>query len=160
MIAIKRRSRNYRTDIGDIPLEMGDSLLVLSRPSQMQQLRKSADLIVIEANPGDQPVNLRQAVLTIGITLTAIIASIVGVPIYLSMLAGATLILLFNVLSMEEAYQAVEWQALFLIAGMYAVSQAIVQTGLAEQIGQTLLSFITPFGPMGIAGAAFLLLRS
>jgi len=157
VIAIKRRSRIYRTDIGDIPLEMGDSLLVLSRPSRMQQLHKSSDLIVIEPNAADQPVNLRQAVLTIGITLAAIIASIAGVPIYLSMLAGAALILLFNVLSMEEAYHTVEWQAIFLIAGMYAVSLAIVQTGLAEQIGQTILSFITPLGPLGVAGTAFLL---
>ena len=157
VIAIKRRTRSYRTEVGTIPLEMGDSLLVMSPTAEIQQLRQNPEVIVIEPNPGDQPVNLRQAALTIGLTLAAIGASIAGMPVYLAMLSGAALVLLFGVLTMEEAYQAIEWQAIFLVAGMYAVSLATVQTGLADLIGTTLLALTTPFGALGLAGAAFLL---
>jgi di/tricarboxylate transporter len=58
---------------------------------------------------------------------------------------------------MEEAYQSIEWQAVFLIAGMYAVSLAIVQTGTADMIGTALTGLVKPLGPLGIAAGAYLL---
>ncbi len=156
-IALKRLTRSYRTDIGDIPLGMGDSLLILGRNEQRGPLRKSPDMILIEPSPNDQPVQLRQALLVVSITMTAIAASIFGVPVYLSVLAGAVLTLLFNILKMEEAYQSVEWQAVFLIAGMYGVSLAMVQTGLAGLLGGGMLALVKTLGPLGIAGGGYLL---
>jgi di/tricarboxylate transporter len=58
---------------------------------------------------------------------------------------------------MEDAYQAVEWQAIFLIAGLYAVSLAVIQVGLADYLGRNILSLVTPLGPMGLAAGAYLL---
>jgi len=64
---------------------------------------------------------------------------------------------LAGVLTMEEAYRAVEWQAIFLIAGMYAVSRAMVATGLADLVGQGVVRLITPFGALGLAAGAYVL---
>lgn len=157
VIALKRLTRSYRTDVGDIPLAMGDSLLVIGRPEDIQAIQKCSEVLVTEPVPGEQPVDIRQAALTVGITLSAIGASIAGVPVFLSVLAGAVLILLLKVVSMEEAYHSIEWQAIFLIAGMYAVSLAMVQTGLANLLGQWMLALVTPFGGLGLAGGAYLL---
>lgn len=156
-IALKRLTRSYRTDVGDLPLMMGDSLLVLGPLDRIRALQKSSEVLVFETDPGDQPVNLKQAALTVGITLAAISASIAGAPVFLSVLAGAVLILLLNVITMEEAYRSIEWQAIFLIAGMYAVSLAMVQTGLANLIGKSMLAIVAPFGSFGLAGGAYLL---
>ena len=156
-IALKRLTRSYRTDIGEIPLSMGDSLLVLGQPVQILNLKKSPDFLVFEPNKSDQPVNLRQALLTIVITIAAISASIAGVPVFLSVLTGAVLALILNVITMDEAYRAIEWQAIFLIAGMYVVSLAMVQTGLANLLGENLLALVRPFGALGVAGGAYLL---
>ncbi len=156
-IALKRLARSYRTDVGDIPLAMGDSLLVLGPPEQIRALQKSPEVLVFEPDLADQPVNVRQAALTVAVTLAAIGASIAGAPVFLSVLTGAVVILLLNVISMEEAYHAIEWQAIFLIAGMYAVSLAMVQTGLANLLGKGMLALVTPFGALGVAGGAYLL---
>jgi len=72
-------------------------------------------------------------------------------------LAGALVLVFSRIIRMEEAYRAVEWNAVFLIAGMYPASIAIVQTGLAESIGHQLLLRFSGFGPLGLAGAAYLL---
>jgi di/tricarboxylate transporter len=157
VIALKRLSRSYRTDVGDIPLSMGDSLLAVGKPDQLKALRKSPDLIVIEPDSGDQPVNKRQAFLSVFLTLGAIIASIAGLPIYLAMLGAAVLTLILKVLPIEETYSSVEWQAVFLISGMYAVSLAMVQTGLADLLGKSTLALALPLGPLGVAAAAYLL---
>jgi di/tricarboxylate transporter len=50
-----------------------------------------------------------------------------------------------------------EWQAIFLIAGMYSVSIAMVNTGLAAVVGQMVINLVTPFGPLGLAAGAYLL---
>ena len=95
VVAIKRQHRNYRTEIGDMPLQLGDALLVTGRHRNLKALNNSDDLILIEADPGDQPVN-RQAALPAGLVILAAIgASIAGAPVYLSVLSGALLLLLF-----------------------------------------------------------------
>lgn len=156
-VALKRLTRSYRTDVGDMPLQFGDSLLVIGPSSAIHTLRNSLDWIVIEPNPGDQPVNLRQAGLAIAITALAIAASVAGAPVYLSMLVGALLAILLGVLPKEEIYKTIEWQAIFLIAGMYAVSLAMVETGLAALVGDGVLALVTPLGPLGLAAGSFLL---
>ncbi|GAP12938.1 di- and tricarboxylate transporter [Longilinea arvoryzae] len=157
VIALKRLTRSYRTDVGDIPLQMGDSLLAVGRLREAPALQRSPDLIVLQPDPAGQPVDRRQAGLTLLLIAAAVGISLAGAPIYLVMLAAAVLALLLRILPPEEAYQSVEWPAVFLIAGMYAVSLAMVQTGLAELLGQRMLELVTPFGPLGVAAGAYLL---
>jgi di/tricarboxylate transporter len=156
-VALKRLNRSFRTDVGDLPIQFGDSLLVIGPVNATRTLRNDIDWIVIEPNPGDQPVNLRMALISTGVTAGAIAASLAGAPVYLSMMVGAILAVILRVIPMEEAYQKVEWQAIFLIAGMYAVSLAMVQTGLAALVGNNVLALVTPLGPLGLAGGAYLL---
>ena len=157
VIAVQRMQRSYRTDVGDLKLNFGDTLLVVGSPSQLESLRRSADFIVIEPNWSDQPVNRKEAILAVVIVLAGIAASIVGAPVYLALLASAVLALLAGKLSMEDAYRSVEWQAIFLIAGMYVVSDAMVETRLADLLGNYLLPLVRPFGALGLAAGAYLL---
>ncbi len=156
-IALKRLTRSYRTDIGDIPLAFGDSLLVLAPLERIRALQNNLDVLVIEPHSGDLPVNKPHAVLTILITFAAIGASIAGIPVYLSVFMGAIMMMLLKLISMEEAYHSIEWHAVFLIAGMYAVSLAMVQTGLASLLGQSMLALVIPLGGLGVAAGAYLL---
>ena len=98
-----------------------------------------------------------RAALAVIIILAAIGFSIAGAPVYLCMLVGALLTVLTGIITMEEAYRAVEWQAIFLIAGMYAVSLAMVQTGAADLLGRAMLGLVRPLGPLGVAAGAYLL---
>lgn len=157
VIALKRLARSYRSDVGDIPIQFGDSLLAVGRLQQFPDLRRSPDWIVLEPDQADQPVDRRQAGLTLLLIAAAVGASLAGAPVYLVMLAAAVLALALKVLPVEEAFQSVEWPAVFLIAGMYAVSLAMVQTGLAELLGKQMIALATPFGPLGVAAGAYLL---
>ena len=156
-VALFRGGRSYRTGVGNLPLMLGDSLLMVGSRSYLQRLQNNPDFIVLEPDLGDQPVQRAQATLTIGILALAIAASVLGLPVYLAMLTGAILLILTGVLDMEEAYQSLNWQAIMLIAGMYSVSLAMVNTGLAQMIGDHMLSLVTPLGPLGLAGGAYVL---
>jgi len=157
VLALYRNRRSYRTDVGDFKLTLGDSLLMIGPRNKLKRLYSNPDFIVLEPDPGDQPVQRLPAGLSVGVIAAGIMASILGLPVHFSMLAGALLLLITGMLGMEEAYQAVEWQAIFLIAGMYSVSLAMVNTGLAKWIGEVMVAIVTPLGPLGLAAGAYLL---
>lgn len=154
-LALFRGGRSYHTDVGNMPLALGDSLLMVGSRSQLARLRSNPDFILLEPDPRDQPVERKTAAWTIGVFLLALAASLLGVPVYLAMLAGAVALILLRVLEVQEAYRAVEWQAIMLIAGMYSVSLAMVNTGLSQMIGERLLAVVTPFGALGLAAGAY-----
>jgi di/tricarboxylate transporter len=157
VVGIRRLNRSYRTDVGDLSLSFGDSLLVISDEEHLKRLKQSNEFIVIEPNPADQPIRNKQAILSVVAILAAIIASIAGIPVYLATLTSALLLLLTNTSSLEESYKAIHWQAVFLIAGMYSVSLAMIQTGIAKDIGRLLLQVVSPLGGLGLAMGAYLL---
>lgn len=156
-LALFRGGQSYRTDVGKIPLMLGDSVLMIGSRRYLKRLRNNPDFIVLEPDPGDQPVQKRQAGMTIGVLAAAIAASVLGLPVYLAMLGGAVILILSRALDIEEAYRSVNWQAIILIAGMYSVSLAMVNTGLAQMIGDGLLALVVPLGPLGLAGGAYVL---
>ncbi len=156
-VALLRGQRSYRTDIGDMPLEAGDSLLLVGPRQHLRDLHRGAEFIVFEPNLSDLPVNPWQAASAVLILGAAIGASIAGVPVFLAMLAAAVAALLAQRLNMEEAYRSVEWQAVFLIAGMYVVSTAMVETHLAGLLGAGMLQIVAPYGPLGLAAGAYIL---
>jgi di/tricarboxylate transporter len=156
-VALLRGRSSFRTDVADISLQAGDSLLMIGERGRISHLESDPDLIVLESDLSDQPVEWRQAAQAIVILIAAIVASIAGVPVYLSMLVAALAVLLLRIVTPEEAFRSVEWPAIFLIAGMVAVSLAMVNTGLAALIGEFVVHLATPFGPLGLAGGAYLL---
>ncbi len=157
VLALFRNGRSYRTDVGDFTLALGDSLLMIGSRARLKRLQASRDFITLEPDTSDRPVQRPQAALALGVIAAAILAAASGAPVYLSMLAGAVVLLLSGTLTMEDSYRAIEWPAIFLIAGMYTVSIAMVNTGLAKLIGEALVSIVTPLGPLGLAAGAYIL---
>lgn len=156
-VALRRLERSYRTNVGDLPLQMGDSLLVIGPQEGAAALQRSADFITLLPSLSDQPLERRPALLISGIVLAAILVSILGFPVHLAMLGGALAALLAGALNIDDAYHSIEWQAIFVVGGMYAVSLAMGQTGLAAILGGEMVRLAAPLGGLGLAAGAFLL---
>ncbi|MCJ7435609.1 MAG: hypothetical protein MUO77_19170 [Anaerolineales bacterium] len=156
-VALLRRNRSYRTDVGDIPLELGDSLLMIGSPERVRDLRINPDIIILEADPAPRAIPRRRAVMSILVFVSAMILALLGLPIYLSVLAAALFAIIIGLLPLQEVYRSIEWQVIFFIAGMYAASLGMVHTGLAALIGNSRLALIGNTGPLGLAATAFLL---
>lgn len=154
-VALLRKGRSYRTNVSDFQLEMGDTLLVIGSREQLPNLRKAPEFILLEPSLSDQPLERKPALIASLAMVGAIAASILGMPVFLAMLIAAVVIILSGILAADDAFRSVQWQAVFLIAGMYTVSLAMVQTGLAQVMGDGLLRLITPLGPLGLAAGAY-----
>ena len=157
IVGIRHLKQSKRTDVGDINITYGDSLLVIGDEEHINRLKQMNDFIIIEPNPADQPIQRKLAIVSTLAISISIVASIAGVPVYIATLIGALLVLLLKAINIEEAYKSIHWQAIFLIAGMYSVSLAMVETGLAGQTANLLIKTLEPLGGLGIAAGAFLL---
>lgn len=156
-VALLRQQRSYRTDVATFKLQAGDSLLLVGSPDHLPQLRKVTGLIVFEPDPSELPLQQGTAIASMAILAASVIASIAGVPVFLATLIGAVALFLTGLYPVEEAYMSMPWQALVLVAGMYSVSLAMVQTGLAAMISDSVVAWVAPFGGLGLAAGAYLL---
>ncbi len=156
-VALWRGNQSYRTDLGELALRPGDSLLLVGPQDRAAGLKNQSDFVVIETVTGGNGFDRPKVALTLAIVVTALTAMFAGMPVELAMMAAAALLLMTGLLRPEEAYGAIKWRAIFLIAGTIAVSLAMVQTQLAQLVGGYVVNFVGPFGPLGLVAGTYLL---
>lgn len=157
-VALWREGHSRRTDVGKIPLEVGDALLVVGPPRNFKVLAQDRDFLVLQGSHAARPPVPQKAEWALLITALVLLISIFEViSTAEAMLAGAVAMVLTGCLNMDEAYRAIEWRVIFLIAGMIPVSIAMVDSGLAARISQWLVSGLAPFGPLALIAGLFLL---
>ncbi len=157
VIALQRGNSNYRTDVGSMKLAVGDALLVVGETVRKQSASVEQDFVLLESSSSDQPVRLKDAIISLGLLIAAVFAAVLGVPIYIAVLAAAMVAVLSGTVKMQEAYRAIEWQVIFVVGGMYSVSLALVHSGLAASAGSILARSADMLGPIGLAGSGFLI---
>ena len=157
ILAICREGRAYRSHLRDMNLRPGDAFLLFGPRRRLRQFGAEPEFLVLseEAQPAPRS---KKAPLAITIMLLVLLPVILNwIPISISAIAGVTLMILTGCLRMDEAYQLIEWKAVFLIAGMLPLGIALEQTGAAQLISNNLLSLVGNTGPIIITSALFLL---
>ncbi|HWS23100.1 MAG TPA: SLC13 family permease [Anaerolineales bacterium] len=152
VLSIWNGKRVIRTGLGEIPLEFGDSLLLQGPREKLPLLRADKELIVLSKEEQLPKQDLsRKDWLTIAIFVLTIIISTLGyLPVSITMLTGAVLMVLLRVVTMEQAYRAIDWRIVFLVAGMLPLGRAMTKTGATNLIANTLNTIAIPYGSMGL----------
>lgn len=132
VLAIHRGSVNLREKLEQVPLEFGDTLLMMGTDTAIEDLRKSDDILLLD-RPTTPAKSMRQKMPIVFIIIAAIIisASLNLVPIVAATLTGVGAIFLTGCLKPNEGYAAIEWSIIFLIYGMLGVGMAMYSTGTA-----------------------------
>ncbi len=158
VLALWHGGRSVRTDLAVIPLEFGDAMLVHGPREAISLLQSDSDFLVLRPPVGEEaPIRADRAAMAVAILAVALlVAALDIVPIALAMMLGALAMVLTGCLSMDEAYRAIEWRAVFLIAGMLPVSIAMDRTGAANSLGQGIVTLLSRFGPVAV-GAGLLM---
>jgi len=158
-LAIWRAGRPYRTGHGEMPLQFGDALLLQGPAEQIPLLHTEPELLVLAGRT--IPVNKTKALLaTLVMLATLAVAALSPFPTGEVMLAGALLMILLRVLDMDQAYRAVEWKSVFLVAGMLPLGTALTKTGAAALMSNALMNTLGHSGIMillaGLVGLTIL----
>ncbi len=157
VVALWRGDRAYRTAFSEFELQGGEALLVHGPSERFKILQDDPDWIVLRLNGAD-PSRTRKMPLALLILAVAIIAVVVsGWPASFVLFIGALAMILTGCLSMDEAYQAIDWRSVFLVAGMLPIGIALTNTGAAKLLGDTITQLTVGLGPMAVVAGLFLI---
>jgi di/tricarboxylate transporter len=156
LVAIWRSGKAIRSDLDRLTLLHGDALLFVGPRSKLALLNDDPDFLVVTP-VSIPPADTRRAPLATMIMLGVVVSVLIGLmPISIAAVVGATLMVLTRCLTMEQAYRAIDWRAVFLIAGMLPLGIAMQETGTAEYLAEKVMSGLGRFGPwpviMGLYG--------
>lgn len=151
VVAVRKGARVLSTfvPISRAHLDVGDALLVAGTEEDRERVRASDDLLLIEELGGRK---YRREKMPIAL---AIFAGVVGLAatgyfdILVTSIAGAALMALSGVLTMDEFHDSIRWDVLFLLAGVIPLGIAMTQSGLADVLADIISGYGALLPPIG-----------
>ena len=143
MIALHRDGETLREgdDIRNMPFKAGDTLVVHTPWLALERLEKNKDFVVVTTEyPRSEevrPHKILPALIFFGIALFMVLFT--DIRLSVALLTGAMGMVLSGVLSIDEAYEAVSWKTVFLLASLIPLGLAVETTGTAKWIAEQVL---------------------
>jgi di/tricarboxylate transporter len=144
-LAIHRQGQTIRQGEGvrDLPLQAGDTLIVHVNWDSLVRLENNRDFVIVTTEyPHEEmrPSKVWPALLFFLVALSLVLFS--DLRLSVSLLTGAVGMILSGVISMDEAYKAVSWKTVFLLASLIPLGMAVENTGTAAWIAQQTLAML------------------
>jgi len=141
VLAIKRQKELLRDKIAHIKLKFSDTLLIMVPKAKLETVKGSQDLIVFE----ELDIHLKYqqywwlSILVIPVVM--LLSSLGIISIVKGVLLGVILLLVLKVISIQDAYESIDWSVIFLIAALIPIGKAINITGMDLSMGESILNF-------------------
>jgi di/tricarboxylate transporter len=157
LAGIWREGDTIGTDIADERLQIGDALLLLGPRDRLQLLGTDSDFLILTPL-GQEPPDTRRAPLAAAIMLGVVLSVMLGyAPIAIAAVVGGSIMVLTGCLNMEQAYRAIDWRAIFLIAGMLPLGTAMQDTGAATYLANQVMNILGDAGPWPVIMGLYIL---
>ena len=147
LLAINRDKKVLRADIRELPLRAGDMLVFHSFWSDLGQAGVTRDFVVVTDYPKQEqrPHKLRWALGLFVASMFLALTTLLPVPV--ALMGGAAAMIVAGVLNMDEAYSAVNWKTVFLMACLIPLGWAMDSTGAANWVAQQAIAAAGPSVP-------------
>ena len=157
VLAVHRNGVNITDRISTIPLEIGDTLLVITARNNLETLENTRDFVMTDTPDEPSPEVIRHhrplhVILSwaalIGVVLTATVTdslhriypSVPAIPIHYAAMVGALSLLWLKVMTPREAYASIDWQVLLMLYGLLGLGMAMQNTGTAEWLARGIVN--------------------
>jgi di/tricarboxylate transporter len=165
-LAVRRGEETIQTDLDEVTLAAGDTLFLQTNPDAVDFFGDTADLVITHGLDSDalDPVEDGHTELDPKTPIAlAVMAGVIGaaaldlVPIVIAALGGVVVMVVTQVLTPAEAYDAVSWSIIFLLAGVIPLGIAMQKTGGAELIAALLVESADVLPVIAVLGLFYLL---
>lgn len=155
VLAIRHRDEMLYEKLAEVKLSSGDVLLISGNEVPIQALKDSGNILVI-SEISSQKFNYSKTVPAMLIIAGVILSAAFNIaPIVLSAAIGSLLLILTKCIKIDEAYRAIEWKVIFMLAGVLSMGTALEKTGAASLLSQTMIESIGHWGPHAMLSAFF-----
>lgn len=140
-------------------LRQGDVLLLQGTWSALDRRLSDPEVRVV-----DMPETVRRQAVPLGIGSGAMLAIVAGMVAALAsglvspavaVLVAAIATILVGILAVDQAYRAIDWNTVILVAAMMPLSTAMYQSGAAEDLAEILVALIGDAGPVALLAGLF-----
>ena len=146
-LAIHQSGQTYYRKLGHLPIKAGDTILVHGTWEQLHSLQEHHQNFIIISqfeNEFQQPEKANRALVCFSVTLFLMIFSSFyfqhkaynPLPLSVCLMLGALGMILSKVMTIGEAYRAVDWRTIFLLGGLIPLGMAVTQTGTAQWLAR------------------------
>jgi di/tricarboxylate transporter len=140
VLAIRHRSENISQNLNNVLLKEGDMLLIYSTEKSLEKLVANQDLFIL-SNYKKKKTNYKKAIPALLIAAAVVTAAALNLTsILISGMIGCLLLVTTSILKPEEAYQAIDWKVIFMMAGVLSMGAALEKTGGSDMISQLVFS--------------------
>ncbi|MFD0933524.1 SLC13 family permease [Psychroflexus salinarum] len=165
VIGIRQRGKKQLSDLKEVKLQAGDILVLLTNENGYQLLQESqekrnspfisvSEQIINEINP-------KKLYISISVILSVILLATFNIlPLVISAFAGIVVLNILGVINMQEAYRAIDWKVIFLLAGSLSLGEAMTSSGLSQNISDLLIGTTSNFQSKMLMIGIFYLITS
>ncbi|MFO7569678.1 MAG: SLC13 family permease [Smithellaceae bacterium] len=156
-LALRHRGQLYNTGFSDTPLKAGDAILVETRKENYGALKSNNNFVIV--SDIETPQYRKDKIIpAIAIIVGVIVTAAAGIlPIMVGAIIGAILLVVVGCITLEEAYDAVDWKVIFLLGGIISLGVALEKTGAAMYLSGKMIQFLGGMGPVAIVAALYLM---
>jgi di/tricarboxylate transporter len=161
-LAIRHRKEVLHSDLYDTKLKSGDIILAEVKTHYLKELKKME-------NENDSPFillsedtmldfNLKNFTIVLTVIFAVILTAAFGwIDIMVGSIAAVSILVLSQCLTMKDAYESINWQVIFLLAGSLSMGVAMNNTGLDLLLAKNLVHHLEDWGPIAVMSGLYIL---
>lgn len=156
VLAVRRGERLTHARMEELKINAGDVLLLLATETTLSRLRQNQNFIVVEEI---QPSEYRwgKVPLVLGILAGVVLLAALGVlPIAISALGGVLLMAATGCVEPNELHESVDWEVVFLLAGLIPLGMSMERTGTAHYLAHGVMVASRSLPPLGVLALFYL----
>lgn len=161
-LAILHHEKIVHENLHDVKLKPGDIILAEIKSHRVEELKRremsQRSPFIILSEEGIIDFNTRKFMVVLSVIIGVVtVASFNWLPIVISTISGAMVLVLTGTITMKEIYESIEWKIIFLLAGALSLGVAMENSGLADQIASVLINNVGILGPVAVLSAMYLI---
>jgi di/tricarboxylate transporter len=142
VLAVGRNGERLPGKIGNIRLQPGDTLLLETNPSFLEERRASRDFYLVSQVPNASPLRHDKAPIALGILLLMVVLATIGwMEMLNAAILAAVLMVLCGCCSFQQGFRSIDWSVLLVVAAALGLGKALEVTGAAAVLAGTMLGF-------------------
>ena len=157
ILAVHRNGEKIRGKIGDVILDPGDLLFLITGEDFKKRTQDSRDFYMLSniRSIGKMPTS-KSLFIVGGLLVSIILSSLNLVPLFNSLLVFLVLLLMLKIASPKEVYKAINYNLILIIALSLALGTAMIKTGIAADVSHFFIETIRPYGIISLLLGLFL----
>jgi len=151
IIAIHRHGERVESKVGDIRLAAGDTLLVLAPNNFLDKWYNSREFLLVSQSKDVPSRPLWQKIFIISVLGAMILLVTTGIyPMIVGSSLAAAVLMVSRSVTMQDAFKAINWKVLLIIASAFGISEALVNVGISSILAEQIVSLGLTMGEWGV----------